>query len=365
MECYIVATGSHLPGEPVSNEDIPTYLGEFEHEAEVREKILRMNGIQTRHYALDNAQRETADLYDLAARAVRNCLQTGACETRDIGYLSAGTTNAPLVAPGMGTLLHARLAVEKRLAHPVEISSHAGICTASAQALVSAIRAVKSGEHARALAVGSEQPSAILKSSVMTPPEDRDAHSELRKTRWFMSIFLGSMLSDGAGAALLQKAPSEGLSFRVNWTFSRSFAHATPLCMQLESRTLLLTQNVETLASHLRPSIEAFLEEAIRVTGEPLDSYDVLLPHLSSFFFQPYMKMALKKFSGGKTLRCWTNLETAGNTGAASAYIMLDEYARTQQIEPGERILLFIPESGQFNFVLISLTAVHNADSPR
>lgn len=54
----------------------------------------------------------------------------------------------------------------------------------------------------------------------------------------------------------------------------------------------------------------------------------------------------------------WTNLETVGNTGAASIYIMLDEFTRKHPPAHGDKIMLFIPESGQFNFVLISLTAV-------
>ena len=52
----------------------------------------------------------------------------------------------------------------------------------------------------------------------------------------------------------------------------------------------------------------------------------------------------------------WTNLEYAGNTGAASIFIMLDEYAKNNNLKNGDKILLFIPESGQFNFVYISLT---------
>jgi 3-oxoacyl-[acyl-carrier-protein] synthase-3 len=37
---------------------------------------------------------------------------------------------------------------------------------------------------------------------------------------------------------------------------------------------------------------------------------------------------------------------------------MLDHYLQEHEVRDGERILLFIPESGQFNFVMISLTAV-------
>ena len=46
------------------------------------------------------------------------------------------------------------------------------------------------------------------------------------------------------------------------------------------------------------------------------------------------------------------------NTGAASIFIMLDEYIKTQPVKVGDRLLLFVPESGQFNYVLISLTVV-------
>ena len=54
----------------------------------------------------------------------------------------------------------------------------------------------------------------------------------------------------------------------------------------------------------------------------------------------------------------WTNLATAGNTGAASIFVMLDQYLRDESVCDGDRIMLFIPESGQFNFVMVSLTAV-------
>jgi 3-oxoacyl-[acyl-carrier-protein] synthase III len=38
--------------------------------------------------------------------------------------------------------------------------------------------------------------------------------------------------------------------------------------------------------------------------------------------------------------------------------VMLNQFLWENKLTAGERLLLFIPESGQFNFVLISLTAV-------
>jgi len=358
MNCYLTRTGAFLPGDPVSNEAIPRYLGTFEGEVETREKILRMNGIRSRHYALDAEQNATFDLYGIGTAAALDCLSGGE-PASPISYLSSGSTNTPLVGPGLSSILHDRLAEAGKLVRPVEINSCAGICTASAQALVNGIRAVSSGEHRAALCVGAEQPSEILKSSAMTPPDDRDDHEDPRRSRWFMSIFLRSMLSDGAGAFLLEDRPAPGrLSFRVNWTFSRSFAHATPLCMTLESRSLLLSQDVEILAEHLKPCTREVVGEAFAENRDDLASYRCVLPHLSSFFFKRYLLTVLREFCGGRPVEYWTNLETAGNTGAASIFLMLDEYARTHELEDGDKLVLFVPESGQFNFCLVSLTAI-------
>lgn len=358
MNCYITGTGSFLPGEPVANAAIPDFMGELDGEALVRRKILRMNGIKSRHYALDRGQSPTHDVYEMAALAASHCLDGKA---GPFTYLSAGSTNTPRVGPGLSSILHSRLADHGLAAGPVEINSNSGICTSSAQALVNACRAVGSGDHQEALCIGVEQPSDILKSSFIRPPDDRDAHQDNpTSSKWFMSVFLRSMLSDGAGAALLRDKPApDRISYRVNWSYSRSFAHEAPLCMSLESRSLLLSQDVAILARHMKPCVDQLMRGAMARHGESLAEYRVVLPHLSSFYFKGYMLDVLTELGGGATVPHWTNLETAGNTGAASIFIMLDEFTRKHPPAHGDKVLLFIPESGQFNFVVVSLTALH------
>ena len=98
MPCFIVHTASHLPGEAISNADMGQYLGVVEGEELIRDRILAMNGIRTRHYAQDSRQQPTNDVYGLGAGAVRQlAMQAGLDQ---ISYLSAGTTYAPLAAPG-------------------------------------------------------------------------------------------------------------------------------------------------------------------------------------------------------------------------------------------------------------------------
>ena len=357
MPCYITNTSSFLPGEPVLNDQIERYLGSLDGEAEVKRKVLSMNGITQRHYAQDAHQQATHDVYELGTLAMRGLADA---DISSVSYLSAGTTYAPLSGPGIASLLHARLRECDQLNHPVEISSHAGICSSASSALVGAIRAIDAGQHRDAICVGAEHASEVLKSSVIRPIDDRHRHNNLRDSQWFMSVFLRFMLSDGAGAFLLQQNPSSsGLSLQVNWTHSASFAHEAPLCMKLENRTAQLSQNLSVLSRFLLPTARKFVAAALETNNDTLDSYRIVLPHMSSFFFRRQMERVIAANScGSQPVPYWTNLATAGNTGAASIYIMLDEFLRNHPLDDAQKVLLFVPESGQFNFVMVSLTAV-------
>ncbi|QDU89200.1 3-oxoacyl-[acyl-carrier-protein] synthase 3 [Pirellulimonas nuda] len=357
--CYITGAASYLPGDPVENDAIQRFLGVLAGEDDVRSRVLAMNGIRRRFYAQDAQQRATHDVYGIGAEAVARLAALAPCGAAT--FLSGGTTFAPLAAPGFASILHARLSERGLLCGPAEISSNAGICSSAATALVGAMRAVASGQHRVALCVGAEHASEVLKSTAIRPVDDRDQHANVRNSRWFMSVFLRFMLSDGAGAMLLEDRPRPGgISLRVDWTHSRSFAHEAPLCMTLESRTALLSQDVSILSRHLFPAADAFLEDAFARHDDSVGAHSLVLPHMSSFFFRRKMERVIAKQCPDprNPTPYWTNLATAGNTGAASIFVMLDEYLREGTIAPGDRLLLFVPESGQFNFVLISLTAV-------
>lgn len=357
--CYITSTGSYLPGNAVDNKDMYQYLGSVMGEGRVRNKILAVNGIESRHYALDTKQNPTHTIYELASGAVKNCLSERR-EAASIDYLSAGTTYAPILAPGLASLLHDQLSRDKVLSHAVEINSNSGICSSGAQAIVNAARAVKAGESKGAVCVGAEQSSIGLRSKAFHTIYDIPTIlRNVRKSKWFMSVFLRFMLSDGAGAFLIEGQPSsQGLSLQVHWTYSRSFASEAPLCMKLQSDPVMLSQDVTILAKYMAPLSKKAVEGALCQHGETLDRYNMVLPHMSSYYFEPTMKKIMAELSPNREIPYWTNLRTAGNTGAASIFIMLDEYMRTQPVKAGDRILLFVPESGQFNYVLISLTIV-------
>jgi len=354
---YITSTGSYLPGEAVDNDSINQYLGRVLGESRVQNKILAVNGIQARHYALDKKQNPTHSIYEIASHAVKDCLSDNSSK---IDYLSAGTTYAPTLAPGISSLLHDQLSKDGIVNHSVEINSNSGICSSGAQAIVNAARAVRSGESKAAVCVGVEQSSIGLRAKAFKTVYDIPTIlKDVRKSKWFMSVFLRFMLSDGAGAFLIEPEPRDGaISLKVNWTYSRSFANQAPLCMKLESKPLMLSQDVRILAKYMAPLSKEAVTGALCEHDETLDSYTVVLPHMSSYYFESSVKKIMAELSPSREVPYWTNLRTAGNTGAASIYIMLDEYLKTIPVKAGDRLLLFVPESGQFNYVLISLTVV-------
>lgn len=359
MPTYITGTGSFLPGPPIDNNSIENYMGVIEGEHLVKRQVLAANGIRSRHYALDTNQKETYDVYQLAVMAARSCL-SGITPRVPISYLSAGTTHAPYSGPGIASIVHSQLAQQAILPEPVEANSNSGICTSSAMGVINAFRAIESGTHRSALCIGTEQSTQALKSTAFRLIQDTEViKRDLKRSQWFMSVFLRFMLSDGAGAWLLEsQAREERPCFRIDWTFARSYASEAPLCMHYDNRSARLSQDVDVLSKYLFVFASRFVTECFEVHNEKLDHYQIILPHLSSFFFQRKMERLLTQLCVDKCKqpRTWTNLETAGNTGAASIFVMLDQFARTQKLRAGERLLLFIPESGQFNFVMISLT---------
>ena len=199
----------------------------------------------------------------------------------------------------------------------------------------------------------------------------------------FEKDFLRWMLSDGAGAILLQPQPrSDGISLRLDWIFERSYANEMSACMyagaekQLDGRLrgwnefppqewldqsiFSVKQDVKQLNEYvILYTVEKPLLELIKRRNLSADDYDYFLPHFSSMYFRDkvYEKMLDVAFDLPQN-RWFTNLTTKGNTGSASIYIMLEELFRSGRLRDGQKLLCYIPESGRFSTAFMQLTVV-------
>lgn len=84
---------------------------------------------------------------------------------------------------------------------------------------------------------------------------------------------------------------------------------------------------------------------------------DYYLPHISSYFFKQGLFDELKNQGITIPFEKWfLNLESVGNMGSASIYIMLEELFNSGKLKKGEKILLHVPESARFSYAYAYLT---------
>jgi len=311
----------------------------------------------------------------MAALAVRDVLRRADLEPGAVDLLAAGTTWADLLVPGFANMVHGELPELS----PLEVMTSMGVCCAGVGALKYAASQVKLGEKTSAIAVASEQPSRLFRHT------NFEAETEIQSGKMlsFDAEFLRWMLSDGAGAMLIQNQPnSSGISLQIEWIELISHANAYPVCMYAgaadesaqkswmnyssyveaaQAGALNLRQNIRLLDNVIKLGVEGWLRliEAGRVVPSEVDW---LLCHYSSHFFRGQIIDLLEQAGCMIPEERWfTNLYTRGNTGCASIYLMLEELFNSGKLQPGQTIFCFVPESGRFTTAYMMLRVVERA----
>jgi 3-oxoacyl-[acyl-carrier-protein] synthase-3 len=193
------------------------------------------------------------------------------------------------------------------------------------------------------------------------------------------------MLSDGAGALLLESAPRPGLNLRIEWIDIFSYAHLLPACMYMgaekqpdgtlrgwmrysarerEAKSLFaVKQDVNLLNNEVvNHTLVKPLQRVIAQRSLSAGDVDWFLPHISSEYFRAPVAEGLARAGLPVPPERWfTNLASVGNIGSAAMHFMLDELLRSGKVQDGQRLLCFVPESGRFSSGFIYLTATAHA----
>jgi 3-oxoacyl-[acyl-carrier-protein] synthase-3 len=375
---FITGTGAFLPNAPVGNDQMERILGQLgEKPSRARPTVLRSNGITARHYSIDPVTLEpTHTNAALTAAAVRQIAE-GGFDLSGLACLACGTSIADQLMPSHASMVHGELGLP-----PLEAVATTGVCLSGLASLKYAWMSVASGAHPNAIATGSELSSALM--SARNLRVESDSHAlETRPELAFDRDFLRWMLSDGAGALLLQSRPREGgVNLRIDWIEMFSYAGAMETCMyagavkdeggavtgwtrytpaERERHTILsVRQDVKLLNEFVMLyTVRKPLETLVGRRGLRGERIDFFLPHYSSRYFRD--KVHAQMIEAGVDVpqdRWFTNLATRGNTGSAAIYIMLDELVRSGRLQPGQRLLCYVPESGRFATGFMHLTVV-------
>jgi 3-oxoacyl-[acyl-carrier-protein] synthase-3 len=375
---YITRLSKYLPNEPIANDEMESVLGMVSGKpSKARAIVLRNNGIKTRYYAYRDGM-STHTNAQIAAVAVKE-LFDDQLSIQKMQLLASGTTSPEQILPSHAAMIQGELGIN----HPIEIMSAMGACCSSIQALKYAYMAVAGQMADYAVGVGSEKMSSWMHASRFQPEADNLNKLEENPYIAFEKDFLRWMLSDGAGAALLQSEPnSEGISLRIEWLEITSFANELETCMYAgaikdeENKHLTgwnemevsdwnrhsvfsLKQDTRLLGENIVPKGAVFLKELMEKHQLKSEQVDYFLPHMSSEFFKPQIKNHLAAVGMEIPLEKWFyNLTSVGNVGSASPYLMLEELFHSGRLKKGDRILIMVPESARFSYAYIYLTVV-------
>jgi 3-oxoacyl-[acyl-carrier-protein] synthase-3 len=300
----ITGTGSFLPGEPVSNDDLVA-RGIETSDAWIVERT----GIRQRHLA---APGQTAS--DLALEASRRALEAAGVVASDIDLILVATSTPDYIFPSTAALLQAKLGIRNGGA-AFDLQA---VCSGFTYALAVADKFIRSGSHRRALVVGAEVFSRILDWT------DRGT-----------CVLFG----DGAGAVVLEAAERPGI---LTTAIHADGSHNAILCVPGNVASGQVTGD-----PFLRMDGQAVFKFAVKVLGDvalevlesagaSAESVDWLIPHQANI----RILQATARRLGLPMEKVLVTVDRHGNTSAASVPLALDLAVRDGRIRPGQRLLL-------------------------
>lgn len=374
FDVYITKAAKCLPNEAVSNDEMEDYLGLINETAsKARRLILRNNKIVTRYYALDKNGKSTHNNAELTNNAIQG-LFDDRFTALDMELLSCGTTTPDILAPSHASMVHGLLKNKT-----LELNSSSGVCCAGMNALKYGYLSIKSGSTQNAVCSGSEKISSWMLSEKYENEVINLKNLEEQPILAFKKDFLRWMLSDGAGAFLLENKPSGSISLKIEWMEAFSYAYELETCMyaggdKLENGEIKpwndydpkewLTESVFAFKQDVKLLDEFILIKGAQSMGDALsknnvtsDQIDFFLPHVSSHYFVDGLSKSLAEKGMAIPIEKWfMNLANVGNVGAASIYLALEELMGSGKLKKGNKILLSVPESGRFSYAYAYLT---------
>ncbi len=375
-QVYITKLAKFLPNEPVSNEGMEDILGRINgRPSKIRTLVLKSNGIRTRYYAIDDRGRFTHTNAELTANAIRS-LMDSSLKISDVELLCCGTSIPDQILPSHAAMVQGCLG-----APPFEIVSTAGACCCGIHALKYGMLSIMGGNSSNAVCAASELVSPLLMSRHY---ENELAGLQRLKRRPIIAFekdFLRWMLSDGAGAVLLENKPNrrDGLSLRIDSIDTCSFAGEVAACMYagssrngggelvswknhspeewLENSTFAIKQDVKLLDKHIVKLGTRKLAETLKKRGVSSGDISFLLPHISSEHFRKPLDREMNEQGIPIPQERWfTNLATVGNIGSASIYLMMEELFHSGKLDRDMKILALVPESSRFSYAFMLMT---------
>ena len=303
MYTRLIGTGSYLPGDPVTNNDLVARGVDTNDEW-----IVTRTGISSRYLAEPGV---TAS--ELGLTAARRALEMAGVDGSEIDLIIVATSTPDFIFPSTACLIQGQLGNKGATAFDVQ-----AVCSGFVYALGIADKFIRSGSHKKALVIGTEVFSRILDWN------DRGT-----------CVLFG----DGAGAVVLEASDTPGiLATALHADGSQSGILNVPgqICNGQVTGDPFLRMDGQAVFKFAVRVLADVAEEVCATAGIQSSEVDWLIPHQANIRIID----ATGRKLGVDRNKVIVTVDRHGNTSAASVPLALDEAVRDGRIRRGQRVLL-------------------------
>jgi 3-oxoacyl-[acyl-carrier-protein] synthase III len=303
MYARVSGTGSYLPGNPVSNDELAARGIDTNDEW-----VVTRTGIRTRHLAVAGTTSS-----ELGLIAAQRALEMAGIAAAELDLIIVATSTPDFIFPSTACLIQGRLGNKGAAAFDVQ-----AVCSGFTYALGIAEKFIRSGSHKKALVIGAEVFSRILDWN------DRGT-----------CVLFG----DGAGAVVLEAAEQPGiLATAMHADGSQSGILNVPgqVCGGQVTGDPFLRMDGQAVFKFAVRVLADIAEEVCQAAGMNTADVDWLIPHQANI----RIIEATGKKLGVDRSKVIVTVDRHGNTSAASVPLALDEAVRDGRIQRGHKVLL-------------------------
>lgn len=298
----IVGTGSYLPRNVVTNDDLAKRMETSD------EWIRTRTGIRQRYIA-EPSQASS----DLGAEASRAALASAGVAAKDVDLIIVATATPDYVFPSTACLMQAKLGAPGGAAFDIQ-----AVCSGFVYALTIADKLIRSGQHRCALVVGSEVYSRILDWN------DRGT-----------AVLFG----DGAGAVVLKPDSKPGIMGSVlhaDGSYAGILSVPGNVCGGKIVGSPFLQMDGQAVFKFAVKVLDECARETLDQCGLSVADVDWLIPHQANV----RILEATAKRLGLDRSKLVVTVDRHANTSAASVPLALDLAIRDGRIKPGHKVML-------------------------
>lgn len=303
MYARLIGTGSYLPGNPVSNNDLAARGIDTSDEW-----IVTRTGIRSRYLAEPGATSS-----ELGLIAAQRALEMAGIAGADLDLIVVATSTPDFIFPSTACLIQSKLGNKGAAAFDVQ-----AVCAGFTYALGIAEKFIRSGSHKKALVIGAEVFSRILDW----------------KDRGTCVLF-----GDGAGAVVLEASEQPGiLATAMHADGSQNGILNVPgqICGGQVTGDPFLRMDGQAVFKFAVRVLADIAEEVCQSAGMPTTDVDWLIPHQANI----RIIEATGKKLGIDRNKVIVTVDRHGNTSAASVPLALDEAVRDGRIQRGQKVLV-------------------------